>query len=172
MTEKNVDMKEDNTVEKDLTEEQQKILTPSKLIIRKFKKRRSSVIALIILCVIILSVIFAPVISKHDPYEYDFARAKQPPSKEHILGTDELGRDYFARILYGGRVALQVGIFAVLIEVVIGCIVGGIAGYYGGWIDNVLMRATEIFMSFPFLPLVITISAIVGTSIAPEKRCT
>jgi len=170
MTEKNVDMKEDNTVEKDLTEEQQKILTPSKLIIRKFKKRRSSVIALIILCVIILSVIFAPVISKHDPYEYDFARAKQPPSKEHILGTDELGRDYFARILYGGRVALQVGIFAVLIEVVIGCIVGGIAGYYGGWIDNVLMRATEIFMSFPFLPLVITISAIVGTSIAPEKK--
>lgn len=170
MTEKNVDMNQDNAVEKDLTEEQQKILTPSKLIIRKFKKRRSSVIALIILCVIILSVVFAPVISKHDPYEYDFARAKQPPSKEHILGTDELGRDYFARILYGGRVALQVGIFAVLIEVVIGCIVGGIAGYYGGWIDNVLMRATEIFMSFPFLPLVITISAIVGTSIAPEKK--
>lgn len=169
MTEKKVDIKQDN-IEQEITEEQHQILTPWKLVRRKFMKRKSSVVALIILCVIILAVVFAPVISKHDPYSYDFSRAKQPPSKEHILGTDELGRDYFARVLYGGRVALQVGIFAVLIEIIIGCIVGGIAGYYGGWIDNVLMRITEVFMSFPFLPLVITISAIVGTKIPPEQK--
>ncbi len=170
MTEKNVDVKHDNIVEEKISEEQQQILTPWKLVRRKFMKRTSSVIALIVLIIIILAVALAPVISKYDPYSYDFSRAKQPPSKEHILGTDELGRDYFARVLYGGRVALQVGIFSVIIQIIVGSIIGGIAGYYGGWIDNVLMRITEVFMSLPFLPLVITISAVVGTSVPPEYK--
>jgi peptide/nickel transport system permease protein len=170
MTEKNVDIKPDNVIDKDVNEEEQAILTPWKLVRRKFLKRKPSVWALIILILIILAVIFAPVIAKHDPYAIDMANAKAAPTSEHILGTDELGRDYFARVLYGGRVALQVGIFAVILEIVIGAIIGGIAGYYGGVVDNVLMRITEVFMSFPFLPLVITISAIVGTSIAPEQK--
>ena len=94
----------------------------------------------------------------------------KPPSREHKLGTDELGRDYLSRVLHGGQVALQVGIFAVIIQVIVGTLIGGIAGYYGGWIDNILMRITEVFMSFPFLPLVITISAVVGVRISPEQK--
>lgn len=170
MTEKNIDMKPDSIIDKEITEDEQEILTPWKLVRRKFLKRKPSVVALIILIFIILAVVFAPVIAKHDPYELDMINSKAAPSREHILGTDELGRDYFARVLYGGRVALQVGIFAVIIEVIVGAIIGGIAGYYGGIVDNVLMRITEVFMSFPFLPLVITISAVIGTSIAPEQK--
>src|SRR5699024_8123453 len=91
-------------------------------------------------------------------------------SREYKLGTDELGRDFLARILYGGRVSMKVGLFAVLLQVLIGALVGGLAGYYGGWVDNILMRITEVFMSFPFLPLAITISAVVGTRVKPEQR--
>ena len=176
MGEKNMDLKPNNlSIEESLSlqeelESQQEILTPFKLIRRKFLKRKPSVVALIILSIIILAVAFAPFIVKHDPNELNMTNSNQPPSREHILGTDELGRDYFARVLYGGRVALQVGIFAVIIQIVIGTIIGGIAGYYGGWIDNVLMRITEVFMSFPFLPLVITISAVVGVRISPEQK--
>ncbi|CCQ94069.1 oligopeptide transporter subunit; membrane component of ABC superfamily [[Clostridium] ultunense Esp] len=126
--------------------------------------------ALIILGIIILAVILAPLLTVHDPYELNMTNTNQPPSREHKLGTDELGRDNLSRVLHGGKVALQVGIFAVVIEVILGTLIGGIAGYYGGWVDNILMRITEVFMSFPFLPLVITISAVVGVRISPEQK--
>lgn len=170
MTEKNTGIKPDDKIDQEIGEAEQEILTPWKLVRRKFLKRKPSVVALIILAFIILVVALAPIISPYDPNELDMTNTKQPPSKEHILGTDELGRDNFSRVLYGGRVALQVGIFAVIIQVIVGSIIGGIAGYYGGWIDNILMRITEVFMSFPFLPLVITISAVVGVSIPAEHK--
>lgn len=170
MAEKNMDLKPDNLSAEEKSEMEQEILTPWKLIRRKFLKRKPSVVALIVLGLIILSVVLAPFIVRHDPYELNMTNSNQPPSREHKLGTDELGRDYLARVLYGGRVALQVGIFAVIIQIAIGTIIGGIAGYYGGWIDNILMRITEVFMSFPFLPLVITISAVVGVRISPEQK--
>ncbi|HSH36851.1 ABC transporter permease, partial [Schnuerera sp.] len=159
MTEKNMDLEPGKKNIEEISESEQEILTPWKLIRRKFVKRKPSVVALVMLVIIILAVVLAPLLTVHDPYELNMTNTNQPPSREHKLGTDELGRDYLARVLHGGQVALQVGLFAVIIRVIIGTLIGGIAGYYGGWIDNVLMRITEVFMSFPFLPLVITVSA-------------
>ncbi|HLR35022.1 MAG TPA: oligopeptide ABC transporter permease [Tissierellales bacterium] len=146
------------------------IVTPWKLFVRQFKKKKVAVVGLVILVAMILISVFAPVIAKHGPNDIDVTKTNQPPTKEHKLGTDEFGRDYLARILHGGRVSMKVGLFAVILQVLIGSIIGGLAGYYGGWVDNILMRITEVFMSFPFLPLAITISAVVGTSVKPEQR--
>lgn len=177
MAEKNIekkpeeDLKPESSVEtNDVSEDEGEIITPWKLFVRQFKKKKVAVVGLVILIIMILTAVLAPVIAKHDPYSYDVTKTNEPPSKEHILGTDEIGRDYFARILYGGRVSMKVGLFAVIIQVIIGALVGGIAGYYGGWVDNILMRLTEVFMSFPFLPLAITISAVIGTRVKPEQR--
>lgn len=164
MTEKKVE------VEIEKKEEDQEILTPMKLVKRKFKKNNVAKIGLVIFIIMILTALLAPVLTPYDPYEMDFSIINKPPSKAHILGTDEVGRDYLTRILYGGRVSMKVGLFAVIIEIIIGALVGGLAGYYGGWVDNLLMRIVEIFMAFPFLPLAITISAVIGTSVAPEQR--
>ncbi|GFN36518.1 oligopeptide ABC transporter permease [Tepidimicrobium xylanilyticum] len=154
----------------DNSQKEQEILTPWKLVRRKFRKNKVAMAGLIILVLMVLAVAFAPYLTPHDPYEMDFTKINQKPSKEHILGTDELGRDYLARILYGGRVSMKVGLFAVIIQVIVGSLVGGLAGYYGGWIDNLLMRLVEIVMSFPFMPLAITISAVVGVRVKPEHK--
>ncbi len=178
MTEKNLEAKPEKKLKpkrrKDSSRnegnKEGEIITPWKLFVRQFKKKKVAVVGLVILVAMILIAVLAPVIAKHGPNDIDVTKANQPPTKEHKLGTDEFGRDYLARILHGGRVSMKVGLFAVILQVLIGSIIGGLAGYYGGWVDNILMRITEVFMSFPFLPLAITISAVVGTSVKPEQR--
>lgn len=154
----------------DNSQKGQEIITPWKLVRRKFKKNKVAMAGLIILILMVIAVALAPYLTPYDPYEMDFTKVNKKPSKEHILGTDELGRDYLTRILYGGRISMKVGLFAVIIQVIIGSLVGGLAGYYGGWVDNLLMRLVEIVMSFPFMPLAITISAVVGVRVKPEQR--
>lgn len=151
-------------------EEKQEILSPWRMFVRKFKKNKVAVVGLIVFVIMVLSAVLAPLLTSHDPYEMDYSQINKAPSKEHLLGTDEVGRDYLTRILYGGRVSMKVGLFAVIIQIIIGALVGGLAGYYGGWVDNILMRVVEIFMSFPFLPLAITISAVLGTKVEPQQR--
>lgn len=151
-------------------EAEQEVLTPFKLALRKFKKNKVAMLGLAIFIIMVLSALFAPFLTPYDPYTMDFTQVNKAPSKAHLLGTDELGRDYLTRILYGGRVSMKVGLFAVIIEIIIGALIGGIAGFYGGWVDNLLMRIDEIFMSFPFLPLAITISAVIGTSVEPQQK--
>jgi len=178
VTEKNIKNKTENKApnksngldSKEIKEEEQVILTPWKLVLRKFKKNKVAVAGMIIFSIMVFLALFAPILTPYDPYTMDFSQVNQPPSKAHLMGTDELGRDYLTRILYGGRVSMQVGLFAVIIEIIIGALVGGLAGYYGGWVDNLLMRIVEIFMAFPFLPIAITISAVIGPEVAPEKR--
>lgn len=169
MTEKNLEV-EKKPININDNEEEQEILSPWKMFVRKFKKNKIAVAGLIIFIVMILSALLAPFLTPYSPYEMDYSKINQPPSSEHLLGTDEVGRDYLTRILYGGRVSMKVGLFAVIIEIIIGALVGGLAGYYGGWVDNLLMRLVEIFMSFPFLPLAITISAVIGTKVEPQQR--
>ncbi|WP_233242566.1 oligopeptide ABC transporter permease [Sporanaerobacter acetigenes] len=169
-TENKAPNKNNNLDNKDAKEEEQVILTPWKLVKRKFKKNKVAVTGMIIFIIMVLLALLAPVLTPYDPYAMDFSQVNQAPSKTHLLGTDELGRDYLTRILYGGRVSMKVGLFAVIIEILIGALVGGLAGYYGGWVDNLLMRIVEIFMAFPFLPIAITISAVIGPEVAPEKR--
>lgn len=143
---------------------------PWEMVWKRFKKNKVAMVGLVIFVVLVLSAVCAPLLTPYELEEMDYTNVNQPPSSEHILGTDNLGRDYFTRILYGGRVSLKVGLFAVLISVVFGSAIGGAAGYYGGFIDNILMRFTEVVMSFPFLPLAITVSAVVGTSLPGEYK--
>lgn len=110
--------------------------------------------------------IFGQAVSPHDPYQQDILKAKLlPPSSAHILGTDELGRDVFSRILTGTRVSLKVAVFVLTFAVVFGTLVGAISGFYGGMVDEVLMRFTDMFLAFPALILAIAIASTIGRSL-------
>ncbi|WP_445489938.1 oligopeptide ABC transporter permease [Niallia sp. 03133] len=132
-----------------------------KLITRRFLKHKLAVVGLVIFTLIALIAIFAPLLAPHSPYSVDgdFAAA---PSSDHILGTDEVGRDLFSRLLYAARVSLSVGIGAVAIYVAIGTILGALAGYFGKWVDMVIMRITDVFMSFPYLMVILVLVSIMG----------
>ena len=131
-------------------------------------RNKLSLIALILLVLIVLAAIFAPAII---PYPEDLADAThteiklQPPSAEHLMGTDELGRDIFSRVVYGARVSLSAALAAVGLSLLIGIPLGAIAGSFGGWVDNLIMRITDVFLSFPPLLLAIAMVAIMGSSL-------
>ena len=131
-------------------------------------RNKLSLLALIILVLLALIAILAPYIA---PYPEDFADAAHmsesllPPSAQHWMGTDELGRDIFSRVLYGARVSLRAALCAVGLSLVIGIPLGAIAGSFGGWVDNVIMRITDVFLSFPPLLLAIAMVALMGSSL-------
>lgn len=152
-------------------ESKQKIYTPGMLIRRRFFRRRIAVVGLTIFALILLAVIFFKITAPADAAsKLNRAFRNTPPSANFWLGTDTVGRDMFARLMEGGQVSLMVGVVAVLIQVMIGMLVGGVAGYYGGWIDNLLMRFLEIVQSFPFTPLAITISAMLGSKVSANMK--
>ena len=94
-----------------------------------------------------------------------------PPSPEHLLGTDEKGMDVFVRLMYGGRISLAIGFIVVILETIIGVILGGIAGYFGGWVDQLIMRIVDIFNCIPTLPILLIASAVIDSwNIEPDKR--
>lgn len=119
---------------------------------------------ILVLLVFILS-IFAPLIAPHDPSTIDIKSILVGPSFSHPLGTDDLGRDVLSRMLWGGRVSLKVGFVAVGIATIIGIILGSLAGYYGGWIDSIIMRSVDIMLSIPTIFLVLAVIAILEPSI-------
>lgn len=112
-----------------------------------------------------LSAIFAPFIATDDPTEINIKNALVAPSFRHLLGTDQLGRDVFSRMIYGSRVALSIGLVAVGVAAVIGIVLGSIAGFYGGWIDALIMRFVDIMLCFPRFFLILSVVAIVGPNI-------
>jgi peptide/nickel transport system permease protein len=105
-----------------------------------------------ILMVLTLSTLLGPLVYHHRINDIDFAISLQGPSLAHPLGTDDLGQDLLARILYGGRVSMAVGLVAMLIAILIGTAIGATAGYWGGWVDHVLMRLTDLFIALPPFP--------------------
>ncbi len=116
--------------------------------------------------VVVICAIFAPVISTHDPYEMNMSERLLTPMEDgHILGTDQYGRDLFSRIIYGARVSLEVGLVSVVLAMVIGVTLGLVSGYYGGWVDTLIMRIVDIFLSFPVLLLAIALVAALGPGI-------
>ncbi|MDN3016033.1 ABC transporter permease [Paenibacillus sp. BSR1-1] len=138
--------------------------TPLQLIVKRFMKHRLAVAGSIFMLFIILVAIFAPLIAPKEPFQvYDEFSA--PPSAEHWLGTDQVGRDLFTRLIYASRVSMIVGLGAVLIYSIIGTIVGAVSGYFGGWVDIVLMRLTDVFMSFPSLMLILVVVSILGPNL-------
>lgn len=135
--------------------------TYNKQILRRFLKHKPAVISLIFLCVIILLAVLAPAIAPYDPNRTT-GGFSQAPNIKHLLGTDQVGRDVLSRLLYGTRISLTVGFLATLISTVIGVVLGLIAGYFGGWLDMVIMRFTDMVMSFPYILLVLVAAAIFG----------
>ena len=133
---------------------------------RMLKRNKMAMIGLGILVVLILLAVFADVIADYDEVaiKMNTSIRLQGPSKDHILGTDELGRDIFARIIHGARVSLQVGIIAVGIAIIVGGTLGAIAGFYGGKLDNVIMRIMDIFLAIPSILLAISIVSALGSS--------
>ena len=153
-------MKEKKKVQ---TENQERIKTPFSEMVRKFKKQKNAVVAL---CFIIFLIFLAFFGSKIVPYginEYDYNAILQGPSMKHLFGTDEFGRDLFSRIVCGTRISLAVGFGAVTVGAVCGTILGLLAGYYGGWMDSIIMRICDVLFAFPGLILAIAIVAILGS---------
>lgn len=133
--------------------------------LRKLMSNPLAVTGVVIFSIIVLASIFAPLLTDHDPQKIDLRAMLKPPSAEHWFGTDRTGRDVFARILYGGRVSILVGLGSALLAAVVGVGIGAYTGYRGGWVDTVALRVSEIFMSFPQIILVLLLVSIVGQSL-------
>lgn len=139
-------------------------------VFKRFRKNRLAMLGAIVLLLLILVSLFAPMITEatvgwgRDEIDIKYIRAE--PSPRHPLGTDSAGRDNLTRLLYGGQVSLAIALGSVLIYMAIGIIIGAVAGFFGGWIDNVLMRFVDIVQSFPFLLLALTIVAIRGPAVS------
>src|SRR5438093_11656714 len=121
----------------------------------RFLQHRLAVASIFVLSALALVCALAAVVSPYDPEKTALLLIHEPPSIEHPMGTDALGRDLATRILYGGRVSLSVGVLAVAVAITLGTLIGGVAGFYGRWIDGVLMRVVDMMLSFPRLFLLI-----------------
>ncbi len=133
--------------------------------VRRFFRHKLAVFGLIVLLTLIALAVFAPFLSRHSPNDLNLRAMRQPPSMEHWLGTDGTGRDIWARILYAGRISLSVGLVAVSISMIVGGIIGSVAGFVGGKTDMMLMRLTDMVMTFPSLVIIIVVAAAMGPSV-------
>jgi peptide/nickel transport system permease protein len=124
---------------------------------RRFTKHRLAMVGMVLLAVMVMAVLAGPLVYRVPIDEIDFKAKLKGPSMAHPLGTDDLGQDLLARMLYGGRISLAVGIMSMLIAITLGVLVGAIAGQLGGAVDNTLMRITDLFLSLPGLPLLLLI---------------
>jgi peptide/nickel transport system permease protein len=115
--------------------------------------------------VFVVAALFAPQVAPHDPYALDVGVMLQGPSPDHLLGTDELGRDILSRTIYAARISMQVALIAVAVGLVGGTVIGVVAAYFGGWVDLVLMRLMELLFSFPAILLAVILMASLGTSV-------
>ena len=134
-------------------------------VVRHLAGNPSSLFGLVVISILILMAVFAPLIATQDPYLQDLGAVLQPPSAAHPFGTDEIGRDVFSRIVYGSRITLTIIALVAVIVGPIGLAVGTLAGYFGGWFDTVLMRITDIFLSFPSLILSLAFVAALGAGL-------
>lgn len=138
----------------------QKSLSPWAVARRKFMKNKLAMISLCFLLLVIVISLLAPIITTQDIKKIYISQMSLSPSSEHFLGTDKSGRDVFTRLLFGGRVSLFLGLSCTFLVIVFGTLVGAIAGYFGGLIDNLLMRFTDFVLNFPFIVFVAVLNAI------------
>jgi peptide/nickel transport system permease protein len=137
---------------------------------RFIARSKLGMFGMIIFAACVVVALLAPVLAPYEPMQKHYDASEKlmklrPPSQEHLLGTTILGRDVFSQLLWGGRPALMIGLLTAIGVVLIGVNIGLIAGYYGGWIDNLLMRITDIFMGLPFLPFIIVVLSLTGRSL-------
>jgi peptide/nickel transport system permease protein len=132
---------------------------------RRLYKNKLAIFGLAAVGVLTVMVLLAPVVSPYDPTSINIEKSLLAPSRDHIFGTDYLGRDLFSRIIYGGRISLSIGFIAVGIALIIGITVGSVAGYYGGIIDSMLMRIVDIMLCFPSFFLILAVVAVLEPGI-------
>jgi peptide/nickel transport system permease protein len=131
----------------------------------QFTHNRLAVAGSVLVVLLFLVALLAPIIAPYEPDEIDRYHILEPPGREHILGTDDIGRDVFSRMLYGARVSLSVGFVAVGISTLVGLILGSLAGYYGGILDRLIMRFVDVMLSIPSFFFILAVIAFVGPSI-------
>ena len=132
---------------------------------KRFKRNKLAVIGGIIVLTLFITAIFAPLLSPYDPNSINVKHILEPPGRTHPLGTDDLGRDILSRMIWGARISLAVGFVAVGISTMVGILLGAVSGYYGGWIDRVLMRFVDIMLSIPTFFLLLAVIAFLEPSI-------
>lgn len=132
---------------------------------RRLRQNKFAMLALCVMAILIIMVVIGPLITPYDYAFQDFSVMNQGPSAQHWFGTDDLGRDLFARAWQGGRVSLFIGFSAAAVDFIIGVFVGGIAGYAGGWLDDLLMRIAEVLYSIPYMLMVILLSVVLNRGI-------
>ncbi|MFO7882329.1 MAG: ABC transporter permease [Kosmotogaceae bacterium] len=135
------------------------------LVWSRFKKNRLALVGFIIVSIVIFIAIFAPVLTPYDPFDTDPFYRLKPPSWEHWIGTDAMGRDVLTRLFYGARIALMIGVLIILFEGAIGIILGIISGFFGGFVDVIIMRVVDVLRSFPVIILAMAIAGIMGQGI-------
>jgi peptide/nickel transport system permease protein len=128
-------------------------------------RERNLLVGAVLIALVVALAIFAPLIAPSGPIDTDYTARLQAPSRAHLFGTDNLGRDIFSRVLYGARIDLQVGVVSVVLPFLIGGVLGCLAGYYGGRADSLIMRVADVIQAFPFLILIIAIVAVLGTGL-------
>lgn len=134
-------------------------------ILHMFRVNRAALLGLIVIVVIIIAAVFAPLITRYDPNTLNLVNMRKPPSAGHWFGTDDMGRDVFARVIYGGRLSLMIGFIPSIISLVLGTILGLMAGYLGKRVDAVIMRLADVVLAFPSLLLAMVVMYTLGSSI-------
>lgn len=152
-------------IKQDIENLKRKKASQLSLVWTRFKKNRLALAGLIIVSVIVFVSVFAPLLTPYNPFETAPLDRLQAPSESHWLGTDALGRDVLTRLLYGGRIALEIGILVILFEGAIGIFLGLIAGFFGGIIDSIIMRIVDVLRSFPVIILAMAIAGIMGQGV-------
>src|SRR5919206_2325010 len=132
---------------------------------RVFFSNRLAVFGTVVMVLFILMAVFAPFVAPYDPLQQDLAGKFAPPSRAHLMGQDELGRDILSRVIYGARISLTAGLAAVAVATAVGTLVGVVAGYFGRWADSVLMRLMDVLLAFPSILLAIVVVSILGPSL-------
>lgn len=147
-------------------QQQIEVPSPSRLAMRRFLRHKVAVVGLGVLLAIVLLALLAPFVTGYSPNEVDLRARNQGPTTAHWFGTDRTGRDVFTRTIYAGRVSLAVGVVAVAISVGIGATLGALAGYFGGIWDSIIMRFTDVIMTFPAIVAILTLAAITGPGVS------
>lgn len=129
---------------------------------RRFRRNKLAVVGLVGLVLLLVAAIFAPLIAQHDPFAGNIDDRMLPPGGDHLLGTDRHGRDLFARVLFGARVSLRIGLLGAAMAVAIGVVLGIVAGYYSRFADAVIMRLTDVFLAFPYLVAALALVTVLG----------
>ena len=139
--------------------------SPFQLALLRLRRARLAIAGGVVIVLLALAAVFAVLVAPYGANEIDLFNITAPPSGEHWLGTDELGRDELSRLIYGGRVSLFVGVAAALVSTVVGLVVGAVAGYYGGWVEAALMRFVDVMLAFPAIFLLLIVFSLRGSSV-------